>query len=65
MSTKTKRFDCVEMKDAAQRRLREEYESRRHEFASYAEFIAAVSDESSWVSATWARFGGGDANARS
>lgn len=34
-----KDFDCVEMKRHAQRELRQEYESRRSEFASYEDFI--------------------------
>ncbi len=34
-----KSFDCVEMKHRAQRRLLEEYERRKGEFSSYADFI--------------------------
>ena len=45
MGTKTKTFDCVEMKYEAQRRLRAEYEARRTEFASYVEFINRTIDE--------------------
>jgi hypothetical protein len=41
MAKKNKDFDCVEMKQDAQRKLWEEYESRKGEFASYVEFISA------------------------
>jgi len=41
-------FDCVEMKNRIQAELMLEYESRKGEFSSYADFIvatAAASDE--------------------
>ena len=41
MSTKTKTFDCVEMKNRIQAELFAEYESRKGEFASYLDFINA------------------------
>lgn len=41
-----KKFDCVQMKRDAQRRLRAEYESRKGEFSSYAEFITATANQS-------------------
>jgi hypothetical protein len=41
MSTKTKTFDCVEMKNRIQAELFAEYESRKGEFASYLDFIDA------------------------
>ncbi len=44
--TKRKTFDCVEMKRRIQKELREEYEARKAEFSSYAEFINATADES-------------------
>ena len=44
--TKRKTFDCVEMKSRIQKELREEYEARKAEFSSYAEFINATADES-------------------
>ena len=47
MATKIKAFDCVEMKHAAQQRLRAEYESRKAEFSSYFAFIEAKANESS------------------
>jgi len=36
---KKKAFDCVEMKRQAQAKLMAEYEVRKNEFSSYAEFI--------------------------
>ena len=36
---KKKTFDCVEMKRQAQAKLMAEYEDRKNEFSSYAEFI--------------------------
>jgi hypothetical protein len=41
MPTKTKTFDCVEMKNRIQAELYAEYESRKGEFASYLDFINA------------------------
>ena len=46
MPRQTKTFDCVAMKNRIQRELREEYESRKAEFASYIEFINATANES-------------------
>ena len=33
MAKKNKKFDCVEMKNAIQQQLRQEYERRKNEFA--------------------------------
>ncbi len=41
MSTKTKTFDCVEMKNRIQAERLAEYETRKGEFASYVDFINA------------------------
>ena len=41
MSTKTKTFDCVEMKNRIQAERLAEYESRKGEFTSYVDFINA------------------------
>jgi len=41
MSTKTKTFDCVEMKNRIQAERLAEYESRKGEFASYVDFVNA------------------------
>jgi hypothetical protein len=49
MTTKTKTFDCVEMKRQIQEQLREEYETRKIEFASYADFLNVKADQSPWV----------------
>jgi len=40
-STKTKSFDCVEMKNRIQAERLVEYEKRKGEFASYVDFINA------------------------
>jgi hypothetical protein len=56
MTPKTKTFDCVEMKQAAQKRLRVEYESRKQEFPSYVDFLQAKADESPWVRQMRRRF---------
>ncbi len=39
MKTRDKVFDCVRMKQDAQRRLQEEYTQRRDEFSSYVDFL--------------------------
>ena len=46
MGTKSKTFDCVQMKRQAQEKLRAEYERRRSEFGSYVEFLNAKAEES-------------------
>ena len=48
-TTKQKTFDCVDVKRRAQERLHAEYESRRAEFPSYVDFVAAKAAESDWV----------------
>jgi len=55
MSMKNKSFDCVEMKHAAQQRLRAEYESRKAQFSSYYAFIEAKANESSQQREFWAK----------
>lgn len=47
----SKSFDCVEMKNRIQKQLMEEYEARKGEFASYADFIVATADESEEIRA--------------
>lgn len=49
MTTKTKTFDCVEMKRDIQGKLRTEYESRKGEYASYADFLQDKAAGSPWV----------------
>ncbi len=51
MMSRTKTFDCVEMKNRIQRELKQEYEARKTEFASYAEFLNATADESEEIRA--------------
>jgi len=41
MATKTKAFDCVEMKNRIQAKLLAEYEARKDEFNSYVDFVNA------------------------
>ncbi|MBN1900696.1 hypothetical protein JW926_05140 [Candidatus Sumerlaeota bacterium] len=42
---KNKSFDCVEMKNRIQEELWKEYESRKADFASYADFINVTAEE--------------------
>jgi hypothetical protein len=46
MTKTNKKFDCVEMKNAIQQQLRQEYERRKNEFASYVDFINSTVNES-------------------
>ena len=46
MTRTNKKFDCVEMKNAIQQQLRQEYERRKNEFASYVDFINSTVNES-------------------
>ena len=41
MTTKAKTFDCVKMKNRIQAGLMAEFETRRNDFDSYADFIVA------------------------
>ena len=50
MAKAKRKFDCVEMKREAQRRVRAEYEARKDEFASYSEFLKATVAKSAWCS---------------
>ena len=52
-----KTFDCVEMKHAAQQKLRAEFESRRDEFPTYFAFLKAKATESKWQREFWRRIG--------
>ena len=45
---KKKEFDCVEMKNEIQKTLMKEYEGRKGEFESFADFLNAKSEESTW-----------------
>ena len=46
MAKTNKKFDCVEMKNAIQQQLRQEYERRKSEFTSYVDFINSTANES-------------------
>jgi len=46
MRTKTKTFDCVEMKRHIQEEIITEYEQRKDDFSSFSEFLKAT--ESDW-----------------
>ncbi len=56
MAGRQKTFDCVAFKRQAQRKLREEYETRRDEFDSYWDFLDAKAQESEWVQRMEQRF---------
>ncbi len=58
-NSKTKTFDCVEMKHRAQKKLRAEYETRQKEFASYSEFLEATINEDPWQRRLWDRISAG------
>ena len=47
MTTKTKVFDCVRMKRDAQQQLQAEYDQRRDEYSSYADFLNRKAEETS------------------
>ena len=57
MTTQTKTFDCVQMKRRIQQELQAEYEARKQEFPSYADFLEAKANESPWVRQQRERFG--------
>lgn len=60
--TRTKSFDCVAMKNRIQAKLMEEYQARKGEFGSYADFIAASANEHEWCRKQWVRIGRTPAN---
>ncbi len=60
--TKTKTFDCVQMKHKAQQKLRAEYESRRDQFSSYFAFLEAKAAESEWQPEFWAKIRAAERN---
>ena len=57
MATKTKAFDCVEMKNRIQAERMAEYESRKDEFPSFLGFVRAKARESEWVRQVRKKFG--------
>jgi len=56
MPTKTKPFDCVEMKNRIQAQLLAEYEAHKNEFASFAEFLRRRNERDEWVAKARAKF---------
>lgn len=57
MTTRTKTFDCVEMKNRIQARRMAEYEARKDEFPSLLDFVRARSHQSKWLQQVRKRFG--------
>lgn len=57
MGTKTKAFDCVEMKRRIQSEIMAEYETPKSRFASFEDFIEAQARKSAWVRRMRAKFG--------
>ena len=49
MTISAKIPDCVAMKLRVQQELLAEYESRKDEFSTFADFLHAVADESQWI----------------
>ena len=49
-----KGFDCVAFKRKAQQALWREFEERRREFPSFAEFVRAKVQEDPWAREFWA-----------
>lgn len=58
MTTKTKTFDCVEMKNRIQAKIMAEYEAGKDEFSSFGEFINARAAKSQFVRRMRKKFGG-------
>jgi hypothetical protein len=59
MTTKTKTFDCVEMKNRIQAEIQAEYEAHRNEFPSFVEFVRAAAADSEYARVMHGKFGGG------
>ena len=59
MTTKTKTFDCVEMKNRIQAEIQAEYEVHRNEFPSFVEFVRSTAANSEYARAMHRKFGGG------
>ena len=64
MKSREKAFDCVEMKNRIQKELMEEYEARKDEFSSYADFIVATDEESEEIRAWRERIAGAKSGRR-
>ncbi len=57
MTTQSKTFDCVEMKNRIQAEILADYESRPGEFRSFVDYVRAVSTDSDYVRQMHRRFG--------
>ena len=64
MTTKTKTFDCVELKNRIQAEIQAEYEAHRNEFPSFVEFVRSTVADSEYARAMHRKFGGGKTPAR-
>ena len=62
MTTKTKTFDCVEMKNRIQAKRMAEYEAHKSEYVSYVDFVKARADRSDWVRQMRSRIAGRQGN---
>ena len=49
MATKTKTFDCVEMKNRIQAERMAEYEALKDEYPSFVDFVKTRAGKSEWV----------------
>ncbi len=63
MARTKKDFDCVEMKEGIQQKIRADYEAHKHEFASYGEFMEARIRENPWASGMLAELAGKEVRA--
>ncbi len=53
MATKSKTFDCVEMKHKAQEEIVAQWKTRKQDFSSYEAFLEAGIKESEWGRRMW------------
>jgi hypothetical protein len=54
---RTKKFDCVEMKNRIQAAILADYRRSQGESASFEEYVEAEAAKSAWVRRVRARFG--------
>lgn len=52
-----KTFDCVEMKNRIQAKIRADYEAHRDQYASFLDFVRARNKESEWAQEMARKFG--------
>lgn len=58
MGSRTKTFDCVQMKRKAQEQIMAEWDRRKGEFSSYGEFLEDGIKQSEWGRRMWERIHG-------